>query len=86
MRFEEPSVHVPGGLFRVDGRQPFRYAPERPTAGKVRFARYPSAIANMLVSLRTRQDSYCNLNGGRGIGGQVEVPPPPTEPEMTTLS
>jgi hypothetical protein len=30
-------------------------------------------------------DTYRNLNGGRGTGGQVDVPPPPTEPEMTTL-
>jgi hypothetical protein len=31
-------------------------------------------------------DTYCNLNGGRGTSGQVDVPPPPTEPEMTTFS
>jgi hypothetical protein len=30
-------------------------------------------------------DTYCNLNGGRGTGGQVDLPPPPTEPEMTTF-
>jgi hypothetical protein len=28
----------------LDGRQPFRYAPERPTTGKVRVARYSSTI------------------------------------------
>jgi hypothetical protein len=27
--------------FWADGRQPFRYAPERPTTGKVRVARHP---------------------------------------------
>src|ERR1700730_3141375 len=32
---------VLGGSFWVDGRQPFRYAPERPTTGKVRIARQP---------------------------------------------
>jgi hypothetical protein len=31
------------------------------------------------------EDAYCNLNGGRGTRGQVDVPPPPTEPEMTTF-
>jgi hypothetical protein len=31
------------------------------------------------------EDTYCNLNGGRGTSGQVDVPPPPTEPEMTTF-
>jgi hypothetical protein len=30
------------------------------------------------------EDSYSNLNGGRGTSGQVDVPPP-TEPEMTTF-
>ena len=30
-------------------------------------------------------DTYCNLNGGRGTGGQVDLPPLPTEPEMTTF-
>jgi hypothetical protein len=30
-------------------------------------------------------DTYFNLNGGRGTSGQVDVPPPPTEPEMTTF-
>jgi len=30
-------------------------------------------------------DIYCNLNGGRGTSGQVDVPPPPTEPEITTF-
>lgn len=30
-------------------------------------------------------DTYFNLNGGRGTGGQVDAPPPPTEPEMTTF-
>ncbi len=43
----------------------------------------PSAIANTPANLRTREDSYGNLNGGRGTRGQVDVPPPPTEPEMT---
>jgi hypothetical protein len=28
---------------RLDGRQPFRYAPERPTTGKGRIARYSTA-------------------------------------------
>jgi hypothetical protein len=32
-----------------------------------------------------QDDAYCNLNGGRGTSGQVDVPPPPTEPEMTTF-
>ena len=32
------------------------------------------------------EEIYCNLNGGRGTCGQVDVPPPPTEPEMTTVS
>jgi hypothetical protein len=30
------------------------------------------------------EDTYCNLNGGRGTNGQVNVPPPSTEPETTT--
>ena len=31
-------------VFRVDGRQPFRYAPERPPTGKVRFLRDSGVI------------------------------------------
>ena len=31
------------------------------------------------------EDTYCNLNGGRGTRGHVDVPPPPTEPEITTF-
>jgi hypothetical protein len=31
------------------------------------------------------ENAYCNLNGGRGTRGQVDVPPPPTEAEMTTF-
>ena len=42
----------------MDRRQPFRYAPERPTTGKVRVARYPprtqksgkSCVRTVLVS------------------------------------
>ena len=30
------------------------------------------------------EDPYCNRNGGRGTSGQVDVPPPLTEPETTT--
>ena len=32
-----------GSVFRLDGRQPFRYAPEPPTTSKVRVARYSLA-------------------------------------------
>ena len=35
-------------MLRVDGRQPFRYAPERPTTGKVRFARYTSTSMDLV--------------------------------------
>jgi hypothetical protein len=44
----------------VDGRQPFRYAPERPTTGKVRVARFPgtsyqwgqlSALSGVIISV-----------------------------------
>lgn len=31
------------------------------------------------------KDTYCSRNGGRGISGQIDVPPPPTEPEITTF-
>ena len=36
-----PKLDVELERLRASGRQPFRYAPERPTTGKVRVARYP---------------------------------------------
>jgi hypothetical protein len=39
-------------MFWPDGRQPFRYAPERPTTGKVRVARHPTGtMANQATRL-----------------------------------
>jgi len=36
------------GVFWEDGRQHFRYAPERPTTGKVRFARQSGVIRALI--------------------------------------
>jgi hypothetical protein len=36
------------------------------------------------LGVHDEEDNYRNLNGGRGTSGQVDLPPPPTEPEMTT--
>jgi hypothetical protein len=36
----------------MDRRQPFRYAPERPTTGKVRVARDSPGIGNPFATIR----------------------------------
>jgi hypothetical protein len=44
------SIPLKTAAFRrslMDGRQPFRYAPERPTTGKVRIARHPTTIRKL---------------------------------------
>ena len=41
------TIHRLLRLFPV-GRQPFRYAPQRPTTGKVRYARYPAGAGARL--------------------------------------
>ena len=56
-------------VFRVDGRQPFRYAPERPPTGKVRFLR-DSGVIEVIIE-PSPLSLWDSVRGALGYGASA---------------
>ena len=56
-------------VFRVDGRQPFRYAPERPPTGKVRFLR-DSGVIEVIIE-PSPLSLWDSIRGALGYGASA---------------